>query len=332
MKFAFTGFRHSHIMSLYNTILKSEDLQIVAACEEDTAARETLKRAGYVHITHCDYMTMLHEVECDAVAVGDYYSKHGQIIIEALRVGKHVITDKPLCTSLDEFDRIEALAKEKNLSVQCMFDLRGLAPYITLKRILDDGVIGDVHTIMFQGLHPLLRNSRPAWYFEDNKQGGTINEIAVHGIDLALWLTSQSTATVLAARAWNAACSDIPKFQDAAQLMLRLGNGCGVIGDISYLAPDRCGYKGEQYWRTCCHGSNGMAETFCTADSVKIATHTDEGYRQIPLLPQSGPVYLESLLMEAHARQGTPALTTQEVLCASQIALDAQQKANQFNM
>ena len=212
-----------------------------------------------------------------------------------------------------------------------MFDLRGLAPYITLKKLIDDDVIGKVHTIMFQGLHPLLRNTRPAWYFEAGKHGGTINDIAVHGIDLALWLTGQPDVEIIAAREWNAAIADVPHFHDAAQLMFRMGNGCGVIGDVSYLAPTKCGFSGEQYWRVCCHGSYGMAETYCTAANVKVATHADEKSREIPLLAPNKSVYLDSLLIETGFSQGHPQITTQQVLRASRIALNAQHMANKLS-
>lgn len=328
MNFAFVGFRHNHILKLYNAVSGRDDLSIAACCEEDEATRQALAEADRVKITHDDYKSMLAETDCDVVAVGDYYSKHGELIVAALKAGKHVIADKPLCTSLDELDEIETLAAEKKLSVQCMLDLRSLPQYMTLKQLIDEGAIGDVHTIMFQGLHPLLKGSRPAWYFEEDKHGGTINDIAIHGIDLSLWLTGQSAADVVGARAWNAAVKDAPDFQDAAQLMLRLGNGCGIIADVSYLAPTKCGFAGEQYWRVSCHGSNGMAETYCGAKSVKVATHEDEKPREISLCPQEGLVYLESLLIETGFKQGTTELTTQDVLRASRIALMAQQEAD----
>ena len=57
---------------------------------------------------------MLDEVECDAVGVGDYFAKRGSIAIEALKRGKHVISDKPLCTSLDELAQIRELSQAKS--------------------------------------------------------------------------------------------------------------------------------------------------------------------------------------------------------------------------
>ena len=123
---------------------------------------------------------MLEETDCDAIAIGDYYAQRGSLIIQALSHGKHVISDKPLCTSLDELDEIERLAAAKSLKVNCMLDMRDSAPFISVRKLIRQGLIGEVHAITFGGQHPLLLGKRPAWYFEPGKHGGTINDIVIH--------------------------------------------------------------------------------------------------------------------------------------------------------
>ncbi len=110
LRIAIAGFRHGHIMDLYRRAAEHPALQLVAACEEDEATRAQLAAQGQVDITHSDLLTMLREVPCDAVAIGDYFSRRGALAIAALEHGKHVISDKPLATSLAEVERITALA------------------------------------------------------------------------------------------------------------------------------------------------------------------------------------------------------------------------------
>ena len=52
---------------------------------------------------------------------------------------------------------------------------------------------GDLVTISFGGQHAL--NYRPGdadgraeWYFEEGKHGGTLTDIAVHGVDISQWI------------------------------------------------------------------------------------------------------------------------------------------------
>ena len=105
-RFAFAGFRHAHILDLLAGVNERGDSELVACCEEDAATRPNLS----VNITHTDFATMLREVECDVIAIGDYYSRRGALAIAALEAGRHVLSDKPLCTSLDEQTTIESLA------------------------------------------------------------------------------------------------------------------------------------------------------------------------------------------------------------------------------
>jgi len=102
MRLAFIGFRHGHIMGLYKSACTDPRVKVVAASEDHEQTAGELKAAGSVTLTHSDYRQLLKEVDCDAVAVGDYFARRGEIIIAALKAGKHVIADKPICTTLDE--------------------------------------------------------------------------------------------------------------------------------------------------------------------------------------------------------------------------------------
>jgi predicted dehydrogenase len=330
MKLAFAGFRHSHVLVLYKLAREHPEVQVVAASEPDAATREQLARDGLVQITHRDHRQMLATVECDAVVVGDAYGRRGEILIAALSAGHHVLADKPICTSLAELDQIATLAQAKGLSVGCQFDLRSSPVYRAMRRIIREGAIGEVHTVTFTGQHPLLLASRPAWYFEKGMHGGTINDIAVHGADAVGWLTGRRIVEVSAARAWNARLRQFPHFQDAAQLMLRLDNGGGVLADVSYLAPDGCGYKAPQYWRTTCHGDGGVVEASLAEGTVLLARKDDKDFRRVaPLEADLKPnAYFGAFLAEVAGRSDGLELTTEEVLQSSRIALTAQLAAD----
>ena len=86
-RFAFAGFRHSHILDLLSGVQEHESTKVVACCEEDAATREQLAAAGKVTITHTHFATMLREVDCDVVAIGDYYGRRGELAIAALSAG-----------------------------------------------------------------------------------------------------------------------------------------------------------------------------------------------------------------------------------------------------
>ena len=326
MRIAFAGFRHGHILSAYKLARRHPDVEIVAACEDHGPTRASLKG---VDLTHGDYRRMLEDVDCDAVAVGDYYARRGAILIAALEAGRHVIADKPICTRLQELEQIAALASEKHLSVGCQLDLRDSGVVRAGRRVLAEGAIGEVHTVLFTGQHPLRYGTRPGWYFEPGKHGGTINDIAIHAIDAIPWMTGRRFAEAVAARAWNARLAEVPFFQDGAQLLLRLDNDGGAVGDVSYRAPDAAGYALPQFWRFTFHGSDGLLEFGVGQKALQLIGAGEKKPRTIePDAPTPGG-YFESFLREIAGAEGEVSPTTQEVLAAARTTLTIQQAADE---
>jgi predicted dehydrogenase len=326
-RFAFAGFRHGHVLDLLAGVEERPDTEVAACCEEDAAARADLAAKGRVKITHDDFEKMLLEIECDAVAIGDFYARRGTLALAALRVGKHVLSDKPLCTTLDELDEIERLASARGLCVGLQLDSRGYGAFRTLREIIRGGEIGEVATIRIDGQHPLLPGTRPRWYFEPGKHGGTINDIGIHAFDFVPWLTGCEWREIVAARTWNAKAREFPHFHDCAQFMAALSNGAGVIADLSYLAPDQLGYQLPHYWRLTVHGTRGFAETHLFAREVTLIRDTDTAPQTRPAEPNVPREYLDDFLADVRGNSDPDRLRTADCLRASRLALEAQRLA-----
>ncbi|HUT56453.1 MAG TPA: Gfo/Idh/MocA family oxidoreductase [Phycisphaerae bacterium] len=326
MRIAFAGFRHGHILGLHKLACEHPGVEVVAASEPDAEARRALAEAGQVKLTHDSHERMIRETDCDAVAIGDVYGLRGPILIAALKAGRHVISDKPICTRPEDLEQIAELASSRGLSVGAQLDLRSMGVFRAMRRLISEGAVGEVHTVCFTGQHPLLYGTRPAWYFEPGMQGGTINDIAIHGIDAVGWLAGRRVAEVVAARAWNARLKEVPFFQDAAQLLLRLDNGGGALGDVSYFAP---AYSAPQYWRITCHGPDGVIEAAASADAVVLQRAGDKEPQRIDPDPDRPAAYFGAFLAEAAGQRDNLDLTTNEIIQATRATLAIQQAADQ---
>jgi predicted dehydrogenase len=327
-RFGFAGFRHNHAYGLYKQIVEMDDAIVVGACEDDASAREEAAENG-VEMTHTTLDELLADTSCDVIAIGDYFTRRGSLAIQALSAGKHVLVDKPLCTSLDELDEIERLARQKELKVGCMLTMRDMAQIIGVRDLIRAGTIGDVQAISFGGQHPLNRGTRPAWFFEPGKHGGTINDIAIHAMDCIPWVTGLEFALVNSARCWNAYAPDVPYFKDGAQMMLTMNNDCGVLGDVSYFMPSPAGYTLPYYWRMTFFGSRGLIETFAGATETTLALFGAQGTESRPL-PEGNPGgYLQSFLKDIRGEAKGDALNTEEVLRATRVALTVQRAADE---
>ena len=328
IRFGFAGFRHSHAYGLYKQVAGMDGIVVAGACEEDEAAREEAVRNG-VEITHANLEELLAETPCDVIAIGDYFARRGSLAIRALAAGKHVLVDKPLCTGLDELDEIDRLSREKGFKVGCMLTMRDMPQIIGVRELIRAGTIGDVQAISFGGQHPLNRGTRPAWFFEPGKHGGTINDIAIHAVDCIPWVTGLEFSLVKCARCWNAYVPDAPYFKDGAQMMLTMNNGCGVLGDVSYFMPSPAGYSLPYYWRMTFFGSRGLIETSAGARETTLALFGAQGTESRPL-PEGVPGgYLRSFLKDIRGEVEEGALDTEEVLRATRVALTVQRAADE---
>ena len=328
LRFALAGVRHFHIFDLVAALAARDDTELVAAAEDDAAAAAAAHARG-VEFTHRTVDELLAEPEqFDVLAVGDYYARRGSLAIRALELGKHVLLDKPICIDLAELDRIAALSRGRGTPVVgCMLGNRGNGNLRQMRALLAEGAIGTVHTVTFLAQHPLNLGQRPGWYFEPGKHGGTINDIAIHAFDVLPWLLGRAPRRLLAARCWNGRLPQHPHFQVAAQMMLELDGGIGVLGDLSYLGPEGQGYRVPQYWRFTVHGDGGLAETAVQDNAVRLWRGGAESGELFAPLAAAPHCYLDDFLTEIAG--GAPrVLGSGDVLSASRWALQAQHAAD----
>ena len=318
MNIAFAGFRHNHIINLYKDAQNNESINIVACYEKDGEARKSAQENLGAVFNANTYEDILNDESIDAVAIGDYYGKRGKMIIDALSHGKHIICDKPLCTDISELDQIEKLSGEKNLVVDCMLDLRYLPQATKAKELIEKGEIGEVKTVSFTGQHPLMFSSRPSWYFEEGKHGGTINDIAIHGIDLVRFITGKNLTETLFAKTWNAFASKALHFKDSAIFSVTMDD-MTVSGDVSYSAPS---FTVPTYWDFYFWGTDGMLNfrywDSCVHIYKKEETVIDCG-------EMKSPVYFEEFINEIEGKKSL--MNTKDILKSQRQTLVIQRES-----
>ncbi|MEZ4622927.1 MAG: hypothetical protein R2867_46550 [Caldilineaceae bacterium] len=117
-------------------------------------------------------------------------------------------------------------------------------------------------------------------------------------------------------------------FHDAAQLMLSLANGCGVLGDVSYFMPNSMGYTLPLYWRMTFWGRSGVVETAITWDHMMVALDGEEQPRHEPLPAGNPGGYLQAFLDDVAGKPAGDRLHTQLILDRARVALQIQAAAS----
>jgi len=316
LRVAIVGFRHGHVLSFVNTARNLDYCEIVGIVEESDDDLSILERAE-VERTHPTFDDLLADVEVDLVATAEYYARRGSVVIKALEAGKHVISDKPLCTGIDELREIKRLCDERGLEVSMQLSMRFGAPYQTMRGLVQDGEIGEFLAASVFGQHPLgYPDTRPGWYFEEGKHGGTINDIFIHGADMLRYCTGREFETVVAADAWNTSLPEVPFFQVGAHCLMTMTGGPRVLADVSYMHG-----RGWQFFVT---GTAGYLSVDYGGILLRPAGGSDEEIEaSAGELPSASP--FEDLA--SHLARGTERFLPMADVFRSQMAVLAAQKA-----
>lgn len=286
IKTAFVGFEHPHMTGLYRDLKNNSLFEISGAFELDEKTRMIAEEKGIEFSNYGSYGEFLKNTDAEVVAVGSHYAARGKIIIEALKAGKHIIADKPLCTEIEELEEIRKIADEKNLAVCILLSLRKNKNLLGALNAIENGMLGEINNIIFEGEHPLNYGKRAGWYFEKGKHGGTTNDLAVHGIDLVRIFTHSDVEKVIGAREWNFFAKEKPDFLDSAQFILKMKSGAGVMADVSYSAPDEYGYSHPSYWHFRIFGEKGMIDVREGSDEITFYPASGEAKKLLPVEPE----------------------------------------------
>lgn len=115
-------------------------------------------------------------------------STHYTYAKAALESGKHVLIEKPMTATFKEAEEIFQLAHKLNLQVFVFHNRRFDSDYLTVKSVIESGVLGDIHTFEahFDRFKPSLNPKK--WKEVPNPANGILYDLGSHLIDQCLGL------------------------------------------------------------------------------------------------------------------------------------------------
>ena len=133
------------ISNVYFNNLKKYDIVNVVACAARNLEKARKKANEHnIQKAYASSKELIEDPEIDIILNLTVPAVHSELTIEALQAGKHVYTEKPLAATLEDGEKILALAKEKGLYVGCAPDTFLGGRLQTCRRVIDEGRIGEV--------------------------------------------------------------------------------------------------------------------------------------------------------------------------------------------
>ena len=181
---------------------------------------------------------LLSNPEIDLVLIADIPSKRAGLAIECMEAGKDVMLDKPGCTSLKQLKEIEKTVNNTKRIFSIDFSERFEVPCVQAAYdLIQKGEIGKVVQTIGMGPHRLNLPTRPNWFFDYEKYGGILCDIASHQIDQFLFFTGSTQAEIISSSIGNFLHSEYPRFEDFGEILIQGDKGRGYIR-VDWYTPD----------------------------------------------------------------------------------------------
>jgi predicted dehydrogenase/threonine dehydrogenase-like Zn-dependent dehydrogenase len=217
---------------LIPTLAQQSDIRLRAICSAGgLSAAHTGQRYGFEIATTAPE-EVWNDPAVQLVVIATRHNLHAEQVLAALRAGKHVFVEKPLCLALEDLEAIEQTLREAESSGKPRLLMVGFnrrfAPASRAVRSFFAQVAAPlaVHIRFNAGALP-----PDHWTQAESEGGGRLVGEACHGIDLATYLTGSLPIRVFAESVGGAAGVT---HDDQAFITLRHANGS--ISCIAYWA------------------------------------------------------------------------------------------------
>ncbi len=227
-------------------------MKTVAVCDLDKARTEQAKKELGDHLRTYQKMEGLIEDDGVDLLVGILpHNLHAEMCISASRAGKHVVTEKPFCLTLEEADRMIAAARDAERMLSCFHNRRWDGDFRQMLTVVQDGEIGDVFHIDAGTGH--WRAPRAWWRSSKAVSGGVLYDWGAHYVDWLLNLMPrriESVSGLLQKRFWHNTTNEdfalvTVRFEDGSSATLEQGTlvaaprkGMRVLGSLGAVAND----------------------------------------------------------------------------------------------
>ncbi|TPW30268.1 Gfo/Idh/MocA family protein [Pararhizobium mangrovi] len=186
--------------SAYHRLEGFEIVGLMSRSIKDRAIPEEL--SGYPLFE--DFDDAIAQTKPDAVSINSWPNTHVDYALRAMNAGCHVFMEKPIATTVEDAERVVALAREKNRKLVLGYILRVHPSWI---KFIEMGRTLGKPLVMRLNLNQ--QSSGPAWHWHKNLIDSLIPivDCGVHYVDVMCQLTGAKPVRVhgIGAKLWNEA-------------------------------------------------------------------------------------------------------------------------------
>ncbi len=197
------NFDHMHMGDLLRMAHEHPNAELVGICDEQplrmASAMQTFSIPAEAIFT--DYRACLEKTKPDLVILCPATGEHALWTQRVAEFGVNIMVEKPFAASLAEADAMIAAQRATGKLLAINWPLRWLAGYITTKRLLDEGLIGELMNFHHYGgnrgplfhradkveAQPTAEEKAASWFYDPARGGGSLLDYAGYGATIGTW-------------------------------------------------------------------------------------------------------------------------------------------------
>lgn len=219
--------------------------EVTAICdpfpESIQLARSLLKKDVEVFD---DYLDLLSSEICDAVVVATPNFTHAEILRAALQSNKHILAEKPICTTIEDAYELIRLSEGRKELIWVAQEYRYMPPVGEMIRMAHSGAVGTIHQVSIrehrEPFYPKVGN----WNRFTINTGGTLVEKCCHYFNLMDFILKEHPVRVFGSGAQRVNHLDeeydgkIPDILDSAYVIVEYPSGARAMLDLCMFAEN----------------------------------------------------------------------------------------------
>lgn len=202
--YAFMGQAHSAAWRDVNPVYADlpVSVELTALCGRSTEMVTAAARQYGWSRAETDWRAVVEAEDIDIVDISTPGDTHAEIAIAALRAGKHVLCEKPMANTVEEAERMAAVAAESpGLVAMVGFTYRRVPAVTFLRHLVQSGRFGTLRHVRAVYLQDWLADAEASWTWrldKDKAGSGALGDIGAHIVDMAAYVTGQHITRLVA--------------------------------------------------------------------------------------------------------------------------------------
>jgi predicted dehydrogenase len=145
--------------------------------------------------TYSKIEDMLKDPSIDIVDICVPTSDHQKIAMEALKSGKNVFCEKPVCRTPEQLEELAECVKKSEKYFNVGMCIRAWPEYYHVRNLFKDGKLGAVRSAFFRRLSPDIDgNSWKNWFMDSEVSGGALLDLHLHDTDFIRFMFGRPEA------------------------------------------------------------------------------------------------------------------------------------------